>query len=128
MTLGNILSRGDRCQFIDWCETYVGDPFITLQHLLLLNPIEDHSVKASIEENLKNKYRAVMRRICDAAVIEQGFVCMPLMAAASALYGRGDWLNAGDRPNPQRRTLARTIARYMDRAAREPALLQLLCA
>lgn len=48
MNLGNILVADERCVFIDWCEAYVGNPLVTFEHLLLLNQIEDPSLKASL--------------------------------------------------------------------------------
>jgi len=52
---------------------------------------------------------------------------MPILAAASTLYGRGDWLHSPRRNDPRRQSYARSLARHMDRAAREPRLLEALC-
>jgi hypothetical protein len=48
---------------------------------------------------------------------------MPLLAAYSSLYGRGDWVMTPQHDDPRRLAFARTIARHMDRAARSPDLL-----
>jgi hypothetical protein len=128
MNLGNLVFTENRCQFIDWCEGYIGSPFVTFQHLLLLNPVENTAVKASVEDALKGIYGATMSTICDPRQMAEGFASMGLLAAASALYGRGDWLHGDLRNDPRRSVYARCIARHMDRSAREPALLEALCA
>jgi hypothetical protein len=122
MNLGNILVADERCVFIDWCEAYVGNPLVTFEHLLLLNQIEDPSLKASCNQSLRETYRTAMSKICDSRAINAGFACMPLIAAASAIYGRGDWLRTPLRNDPRRQTYVRGIARHMDRAAQEPIL------
>lgn len=127
MNLGNLVFAKERCQFIDWCEGYVGHPFITFQHLLLLNSIENPIVRASVDDVLKGIYRTAMRPVCDSRQMNEGLASMPLLAAASALYGRGDWLCSDARNAPRRYAYARTIARYMDHAAQEPRLLEALC-
>ncbi|HEY1500926.1 MAG TPA: phosphotransferase [Acidobacteriaceae bacterium] len=127
MNLGNLVFTSGRCQFIDWCEGYVGHPFVTFQHLLLLNPIENPIVRASVDDVLKGIYRTAMRTVCDSRQMEEGLASMPLLAAASALYGRGDWLRSDARNAPSRYAYARTIARHMDHAARELPLLEALC-
>jgi hypothetical protein len=123
MNLGNILVADERCVFIDWCEAYVGNPLVTFEHLLLLNQIEDPSLKASCDQRLRETYRTAMSKMCDPRAVDAGFACMPLIAAASAIFGRGDWLGTQVRNDPRRQTYARGIARYMDRAARAPVLL-----
>ena len=123
MNLGNILVADERCVFIDWCESYVGNPLVTFEHLLLLNQIDDPSLKASCNQSLRETYRTAMSKMCDSKAIDAGFACMPLIAAASAIYGRGDWLRTPLRNDPRRQAYVRGIARHMDRAAREPILL-----
>ena len=128
MNLSNLIFTDDRCQFIDWCEGYVGHPLITFQHLLLLNPIEDPRAKARVNDALKAIYGSKMRALCDPRQLTEGFACMGLLAAASALYGRGDWFRGGPQYGPWHLGYVRCMARHMDRSAREPALLETLCA
>ncbi|WP_035352143.1 phosphotransferase [Edaphobacter aggregans] len=123
MNLGNVLIVGERCVFIDWCEAYVGNPLVTFEHLLLLNQIEDPSLKASCNRRLRETYRSAMAKMCDSRAIDAGFACMPLIAAVSTILGRRDWLGTPERNDPRRQAYVRGIARHMDRAAREPALL-----
>jgi hypothetical protein len=120
---GNILTGLGHCQFIDWCEAYVGNPLISLQHLLLLNRVESAETSGFINRVLKERYRDVWTAMCYPEDLEVGFVYMPILAAASALYGRGDWLTTSERDETHRQAHARCLARHMDRAARAPELL-----
>jgi hypothetical protein len=124
---GNILTGVGHCQFIDWCEAYVGNPLVTLQHLLLLNKVKHREPREFINRHLKQKYRNVWAINHNPTLFDEGFVYMPILAIASTLYGRGDWLHSSQRDDPRRQSYARTLARCMDRAAREPALLEALC-
>lgn len=127
MNYGNILTGCGHSQFIDWCEAYVGNPLITLQHLRLLNRHENPELRQFLNSLLKDRYRTVWLAACDPASIDEGFLYMPLLAVASSLYGRGDWLNSQHRDDARRRSYARSLARHMDRAARDPGLLEALC-
>jgi len=120
---GNLLTGLGHCQFIDWCEAYVGNPLISLQHLLLLNRVESAEIRAFINRVLKARYKDVWTAMCDPEDLEEGLVYMPILAAASALYGRGDWLTTSQRDQTHRQAHARCLARHMDRAARAPELL-----
>jgi hypothetical protein len=124
MNRGNILVNCGHCQFIDWCEAYVGNPLIGLQHLLLLNKVEQPERRIDINRALREKYRATWSGSCNSAAIDEGFLYMPLLAIASTLYGRGDWLASPQRNDRRRQSYARSLARHMERAAREPELLE----
>ena len=127
LNCGNILAGVGHCQFIDWCEAYVGNPLVALQNLLLLNKVESPEVRNFINRILKQKYRIVWADNHDTTWFDEGFLYMPILAIASALYARGDWLNSPRRNDPRRQSYARMLARCMDRAAREPELLEALC-
>lgn len=119
MNTGNVLYDDGHCQFIDWCETYVGQPLVTLQHLLLLNQPADVRLKSSWDAELIRSYRAIMTEVLDPDVFDRAITLTPLLAAASALYGRVDWLDSLSSLPPQRQARIRTLARCMDRAACE---------
>jgi hypothetical protein len=127
LNTGNILIGIGHCQFIDWSEAYFGNPLITLQHLLLLNKLENTEVRNFINLLLRRRYREVWVTSCDPEAFDGGFVYMPILAVASTLYGRGDWLTSGQRDDPRRQSYARSLARYMDREANEPVLREALC-
>jgi hypothetical protein len=121
---GNVLFTGEQCQFTDWSDGFIGLPFIALEHLLLLNRIESPRQKEAVNEALRQMYRLAFSGICDQQQTNLGMTCAPLVAAISALYGRGDWLHAATRNEPRRLTYARSMARHIDCAAQYPALLQ----
>jgi hypothetical protein len=127
LNTGNILTGIGHCQFIDWCEAYLGNPLVSLQHLLLLNRVGGLELRDFVSEILKNRYLDVWASECDPEVMRGGFVYMPMLAIASTLYGRGDWLDSPLRHDSRRRSYARSLARYMDRASREPAFVEALC-
>jgi Phosphotransferase enzyme family len=127
MNRGNILSCGGHCQFIDWSEAYFGNPLITLEHLLLFNKLRNGKIRNFVNSIVKQKYLSIWTASCSPASLNEGFVYMSFLAVASALYGRGNWLNTAKRNDPRRRAYARSLARYMDRAAREPEFLEAIC-
>jgi hypothetical protein len=127
MNLGNLAFADNGCHLLDWAEGCVGHPLVTLQHLLLLNPIVDTSTKASVNRILKHRYSLSMREVCDPSLLESAFRFMPLVAAASALYGRGDWLQSDTTHSTARHAYSRMLARYMDRAATELSLQESPC-
>jgi hypothetical protein len=127
MNPGNILIGRAHCQFIDWSESYLGYPLVTLQHLLLLNKVNNPVSHNFINRSLQQTYRDVWAGSYGADVLEEGLVYMPMVAIGSTLYGRGDWLNSPLRNNPTRQSHARCLARHMERSARELKLVEALC-
>jgi hypothetical protein len=129
MNPGNIVIGYEHCQFIDWSEAYVGQCIVSLEHLLLLvNSIENPDLRAFMKASLKQRYVDAWATVCAPDALQEGFCYMPLMAAASALYGRGDWLNSPERYDVRHLLYARTIVTYMERALRHPELQEALCA
>jgi Phosphotransferase enzyme family len=117
LNCGNILFGSGHCQFIDWCEAYVSNPLISLQHLLLLNGVGSPETRNQINLLLKQRYLEIWATTCDPDAVARGFELMPILAAVSTLYGRGDWLTSQRRDDPRFQSYTRTLARYMDRAA-----------
>lgn len=119
LNVGNIVVR-EQSQFIDWSEAYVGFPGVSLAHLLLLNEVSDANEHEELEQHLTRRYLEEWERNSPAPrkVMEQGLLYAPFVAAFSALYGRA---NASERISTSTRSqaLARTLARHMDRAARQ---------
>jgi hypothetical protein len=56
LNTGNILTGIGHCQFIDWCEAYLGSPLVSLQHLLLLNRVGSEELRDFINKILRNRY------------------------------------------------------------------------
>jgi hypothetical protein len=123
---GNILSDKERCVFTDWCEACIGNPFFNFERLTLLLP----SVYKDRERDLIT-LRAIYRRYwldyLSPSQIDAAFLLAPLLAAASYLYGRGDWLRSTRRADPYVQNYARTVARYIDRAANNLTTRGILC-
>lgn len=123
---GNVLIRDTGCVFIDWCEACVGNPFLTLQSLLLLAPKNCGDYEL-ITRRLKKLYGSRWISWLPPCNIDRAFALAPLLAIASHLYGRGDWLKLDRRDDPRVQSYARALARHMDRAASASDLTEALC-
>ncbi|AXC15554.1 hypothetical protein ACPOL_6320 [Acidisarcina polymorpha] len=123
---GNILLSDSRCFFIDWAEGQIGNPFLTFQHICaqILREVQDADTWLPA---VKRSYREPWLTCLSESQIEQAYALMPILAIASYLYGRGSWLCSSDRDNPHFQAHARSLARYIDRAARAPELEEALC-
>jgi hypothetical protein len=119
LNVGNILSDGTNCVFTDWCEAAVGNPFIVCERLCQLNPCHRESVQAV--------YRHCWSDRLSIPNIEEALAVMPLLAIYAYLYGRGAWPRQTESTSPQFESYARSLARHMDRVARDTSLLEALC-
>jgi hypothetical protein len=120
---GNILFEGGRCVFTDWAEAAVGNPFVTFQHMTLLQPIGGSPWIPGIRRAYKRRWTAHL----ESSVIDQAFVLVPALAILAYLYGRGSWLVSPRRYEPGFESYARALARHLDRAVRNPNLQEVLC-
>lgn len=116
---GNILSDDANLVFTDWSEAAVGNPFLSCERLCQLN--RAHA------ESARNVYRDHWSLRLSAETIDEAIVLTPLLAIYAYLYGRGDWLGQTVVLRPQFASYARSLARHMDRAAKDSSLLELLC-
>lgn len=123
---GNILYDGDRFVFTDWCETSVGNPFLTLEqmcvHVVRRSPDPDRWVRA-----LRAEYKASWLDLLTERQIDLALQLAPLLSILSSLYGRGDWFDSPDRYDPRRLSYSRSLARHMDRVVQTPGLQEVLC-
>lgn len=127
LTGGNVACTGNQCRFLDWCETYIGFPIASLHHLRMF--FERNGVDATRLDEMMPHYQDEWGRWSEANLHEDSFQWAPLMAAASALYGRGEWLHRQEeRERPERRSYSRTLARHMARAAQEFSNGAIVCA
>lgn len=126
LNAGNLLQSDRHCNLIDWCEAYVGHPLVALQHLLLLNRSLGGSRDLASQRSLIRTYQVALGNVCKPEAFEGALRCMPFLAAASAVYGRGDWLRCGLPAEPDRQARIRTLARSMDRAAQDTDFLQVI--
>jgi hypothetical protein len=118
LSSGNTLDDGRNCVFTDWSEAAISNPFLSCERLCQLN--EDHS------ESVQGVYRDVWSQYLDSTVIDNAFALMPLLAIYAYLYGRGDWIRS-ESYHPRFESYARSLARHMHRAAKDPLLLETLC-
>jgi Phosphotransferase enzyme family len=121
MNPGNVLYDGSRCVFLDWCEVAVGSPFLTFEHLSLLASSEVERIR------LRDIYRNCWRDSLSPRQIERAFDLAPLLAIASYLYGRGDWLASPRRNDPRFESHARSLARHIDRETHATSMQEVLC-
>jgi len=118
---GNILYKESRCVFTDWAETFIGNPFISLQAICLLRP-DDRELPAAWIERLRGLYRKGWLELLTSRQFDRAVVLTPILAILSHLYGGGHWLKSPRRVDPSFQAYTRSLARYMDRAANEPSL------
>lgn len=120
---GNILFKNDRCVFIDWCESAVGNPFAAFEYLCLLEPGQ----RGEWIDDLREAYRTPWRERLTDDQIDCAFALAPVLAILSCLYGRGTWIHTPDRNDAARQRYARSLARHLDRAVRKLSLLEGTC-
>jgi hypothetical protein len=124
INLDNILDDGSRNVFIDWAEAGVGNPFLTL-HQFIQHVVRDGE-RLEWRSDLRDCYKRKWLAALAESQIDRAFVLTPLLMMISYLHGRGDWITSSRRDQPVFQSFARTLARHMDRAAREPELLEAL--
>jgi hypothetical protein len=115
--LDNVLFDGTKIRFTDWAEGGIGNPFLTLEQLLqhVIREGEHLEWAPRLREAYKGKWMALLTD----HQIDSAYTLMPLLSAADTLFGRGDWMHSPRQDEPAFQSLARTLARYMDRAAAE---------
>ena len=123
---GSILDNGSDCVFTDWCEAYVGNPFITLEQLCA------HVGRKTNESEIwAKKLKAVYKSCWIDVLTENQIDCaiqlVPLVSVFSYLYGRGDWLQSPRRIQPAFLSYSRSLARHMNRIAANQGLVEALC-
>jgi Phosphotransferase enzyme family len=118
----NILYNDSRCVISDWCDAAVGNPFLAFEHVALQTASEAERMK------LRKVYRQCWMDSLGPRQIEQAFHLVQLLAIASYLYGRGDWLVSPARSDPHFECYARSLARHIDRVARREELQEVLSA
>jgi Ser/Thr protein kinase RdoA (MazF antagonist) len=125
LNAGNVLFDGSKCTFIDWSEAYVGNPFLVFQQLCaLMSRNEDTSLPWV--QHLRSLYKEPWRRFLSDAQMDRAFALTPLLAVFSRLYGRGSWPASSEVNDSHLHGFARSLARYMDRAAQNADLIEAL--
>jgi hypothetical protein len=119
LNAGNILWDGVNCVFTDWSEAAVGNPFLSGARLCQLNPAHSESVRTG--------YRNPWAHLLKAETLDEAIALAPLLTIYAYLYGRGDWLETRPGVRPEFDSYARSLARHMDRAAKDFSLVEVLC-
>lgn len=125
MNAGNILVDGTRAVFTDWAEAYIGNPFLTFQHLRFQAEQEDTS--HTWAPLLTGMYKKHWCALLNESQIERAFALIPPLAIASYLCGRDLTFSASYRNDTRAHSYARSLARQMYRAAQNPAFLEAIC-
>jgi hypothetical protein len=124
INLDNILYDGSSFRFTDWAEGGIGNPFLTLQQVIQ-HVIRDGERQDWVLE-LREAYGTKWLPLLNVQTIERAFALMPLLTMADYLHGRGDWLTSSRKNESTFQSFARTLARYMDQAVAESALVEAL--
>jgi hypothetical protein len=119
LNAGNILSDGAKCVFTDWSEAAVGNPLLSCERLCQLSRAHAEGVRAC--------YRDCWSPWLAAGILDEAIALTPLLAIYAYLYGRGDWIRQARGARPQFESYARSLARHMDRVAKDSTLMETLC-
>jgi hypothetical protein len=113
--LQNILIGHRGCVFTDWAGASVGNPLVTFEQLRiqLCQTDQTHTSTPPLTEI----YQEAWRDIVTDCQFQVAMSLVPLIALASNLCCRRDWLISESLHRPQSQSYARILARQMDRAA-----------
>lgn len=117
ISLDNILVGSRGCTFIDWAQASIGHPFITLEHLCAQFAQREDS--QTVIPRLRKTYLRVWEASLHGRFDRQALTFMPLVALASLLCCRSEWLTGNANRHPSSRSYARVLARQLDRIARQ---------
>lgn len=123
MKLGNILCDETRCVFTDWCHAYVGNPFLTFQHLHTYL----RRTNGLLAEHFKSAYASQWSSRLDSHQISLAFTLAPLLATYAYLCGDGRWLNSSIRHEAGSQNHSLILLKHLNRAASDHQLLEILC-
>jgi hypothetical protein len=123
---GNILLDGARCTFIDWAEAWIGNPFLTFEHLIA-HISRGSELAANWIPSLRILYRQQWSGWMAESSLGIALKVAPLLAVASYLYGRGDWLQSPVRDDSGFQAQARSLARLMHRISQPATLKEAPC-
>jgi hypothetical protein len=127
MSPGSILGDGERgCVLIDWCEAYVGNPFITFEQLCV-HAVRKADSPSAWRQSLADSYRTCWREVLTEKQIDRALELTSLICVLSYLYGRGDWLHSSRRNEPEFQSYMRSLARHMDRIAGRSNQPEVVC-
>jgi hypothetical protein len=123
---GNVLFKGEKCVFIDWAEAYLGNPLLVFEHLTahLRRQIPDSGPRIA---HISKLYRAKWLEVLSESQIDRGLSLAPVLALATCLIGRGDWLKSTRSCNSEFQGYARSLARKMYSIVNQRGALEAAC-
>jgi thiamine kinase-like enzyme len=126
INLGNILIGSEGCGFTDWASAGVSNPIVTLEQLKMQLVQDKRTVPwiSRISEAYRKRWREV---ILDDA-IDQALALVPLIAIATHIWSRKEWVLSEQRHDPGVQSYLRSLMRHMSRAAESPTILRALSA
>ncbi len=123
---GNIIVSPSRCAFLDWVETYVGNPFFSFQYLL---EHRRHTIgtDSAAEARLIESYCAPWEQIVSRAAIIEALALVPLLAVFAYAAGSNAWEDPERLEEPATAGYLRSLTRRMNREANVLADRRSLC-
>lgn len=123
---GNIIFSSTDCIFLDWAETYVGSPFLSLEYLL------EHCRRAGIapadyDRRIKATYAAVWRDRLPERVIAEAMRWTSLLAVFAYAIAIAGAFHHETAPNPSAAAYLRALGRRMKREADQLLNRETLC-
>ena len=123
LKLANILCDDTRCVFTDWCHSYVGNPFLTFQHLHTYL----RRTSPPLAERFRSAYGSQWRSRLDGHQIRVAFALAPPLAAFAYLCGNGRWLTSSIKHEATSRSHSLLLLKHLNRATGDPHFLEALC-
>jgi hypothetical protein len=119
LNASNILSDGAKYVFTDWSEAAIGNAFLSCERLCKLN--------GRHADTVRNIYKEIWSHKLSTESVDDAIALTPLLAIYAYLYGRGHWFGRANNLQPHFERYARSLARHMDRAAKDSRLREILC-
>ena len=109
---GNIICSADQCVFVDWAETCVGSPFLTLQYLR--EHLERLQRKdTSLNANLVEAYETEWHKLLSPEIVSAAMSLAPVLAVFAYAVGATAWRNATILNEPTTAAYLRSLTRRM---------------
>jgi hypothetical protein len=123
---GNVLVATDRCVFVDWAESHVGNPFLSFEYLL------EHfrrtiGTDVALETRLSRYFCAPWRQLFSGDIITDALDLAPLAAVFAYAVGNDAWKNQEHLEDPKVASYFRSLARRMNWEAIRLADRRSLC-
>ena len=115
---GNIIASENRCAFLDWAETYVGNPILSLDYLV------EHAKRAfgpdsAVVTKMTAAYCAQWGAVLSPPAVADALALAPLLAVFAYAAGNDTWAQTDKLQEPTTAGYLRSLARRMHREASE---------